>query len=173
MADTIKKNDKVKAEDIAKSATVTSKGSQAMVESVSSVVSSLAQKHDETEAAAKKALENAHITVTGETITTVVEPYFKTCLLYTSIIRYVGNVMTIQIECNCLSRRNHHIFFQILQQCDRYFIRSGDCFFYRVVILIPIPNLYSTCFLSSWSLCSIYSCLLYTSLHNLYPVLHV
>lgn len=78
VADTIKKNDKVKAEDIAKSATVTSKGSQAMVESVSSVVSSLAQKHDETEAAAKKALENAHITVTGETITTVVEPYFKT-----------------------------------------------------------------------------------------------
>lgn len=32
VADTIKKNDKVKAEDIAKSATVTSKGSQAMVD---------------------------------------------------------------------------------------------------------------------------------------------
>lgn len=78
VADTIKKDDKVKAEDIAKSATVTSKGSQAMVESVSSVVSSLAQNHDATEKAAKEALEAVQINTTGKTITTVVVPYFKT-----------------------------------------------------------------------------------------------
>lgn len=78
VADTIKPADKDKAKDIAASATVTTKGSRAMVESVNSVVKSLAENHDETEAAAKKALDNAHITVTGETITTVVEPYFKT-----------------------------------------------------------------------------------------------
>lgn len=78
VAGTIKDTDKPQARKIAESATVTSKGSQAMVESVRSVVSSLAQKHDETEAAAKKALMGVGINPTGETITTVVEPYFKT-----------------------------------------------------------------------------------------------
>ena len=78
VAGTIKDTDKPQARKIAESATVTSKGSQAMVESVSSVVSSLAQNHDATEKAAKEALEAVHINTTGKTITTVVEPYFKT-----------------------------------------------------------------------------------------------
>lgn len=78
VAGTIKDTDKPQARKIAESATVTSKGSQAMVESVSSVVSSLAQNHDATEKAAKEALEAVNINTTGKTITTVVEPYFKT-----------------------------------------------------------------------------------------------
>ena len=78
VATTIKPSDRITAEKIAGSSTVTTKGSQAMVESVSSVVSSLAQNHELTEKAAKKALDNANIDVTGETITTVVVPYFKT-----------------------------------------------------------------------------------------------
>ena len=49
-----------------------------MVESVSSVVRSLAQNPATTEKAAKEALDTANIPTTGKTITTVVEPYFKT-----------------------------------------------------------------------------------------------
>ena len=70
--------DTIQAQKIAGSATVTSKGSQAMVESVSSVVRSLAQNPATTEKAAKEALDTANIPTTGKTITTVVEPYFKT-----------------------------------------------------------------------------------------------
>lgn len=70
--------DTIQAQKIAESATVTSKGSQAMVESVKSVVSSLAQNPAATEKAAEKALRGAGVDPTGKTITTVVEPYFKT-----------------------------------------------------------------------------------------------
>ena len=78
VANTIKDTDKPAAGKIAESATVTTKGSQAMVESVNSVVKSLAQNHDATEEAAKRALDSKGISIANETITTVVEPYFKT-----------------------------------------------------------------------------------------------
>lgn len=78
VADTIKPLDKDTAENIAGSATVTTKGSHAMVESVSSVVSDLSKNKKKTEEKAKQALEANKIETTGRTITTVVEPYFKT-----------------------------------------------------------------------------------------------
>lgn len=78
VADTIKPLDKDTAENIAGSATVTTKGSQAMVESVSSVVSDLSKNKEKTEEKAKQALKTKGIETTGKTITTVVEPYFKT-----------------------------------------------------------------------------------------------
>lgn len=70
--------DKNTAKGIAGSATVTTKGSQAMVESVSSVVSDLSKNKEKTEEKAKQALKTKGIETTGKTITTVVEPYFKT-----------------------------------------------------------------------------------------------
>ena len=78
VADTIKPLDKDTAENIAGSATVTTKGSHAMVESVGSVVSDLSKNKKKTEEKAKQALEANKIETTGKTITTVVEPYFKT-----------------------------------------------------------------------------------------------
>ena len=78
VAPAIKQSDKPTAENIAGSATVTTKGSQAMVESVSSVVSDLSKNKEKTEEKAKQALKTKGIETTGKTITTVVEPYFKT-----------------------------------------------------------------------------------------------
>ncbi len=78
VASTIKPLDRDTAENIAGSATVTTKGSHAMVESVSSVVSDLSKNKKKTEEKAKQALEANKIETTGRTITTVVEPYFKT-----------------------------------------------------------------------------------------------
>ena len=96
------------------------------------------------------------------------------------IIRYVGNVMTIQIKCHGSSRRDHYILFQILLKHDRHITRHIiQCVcnihirivanFHRTVICLNSRILCCVFCLNSRILCC--ACCLYTELCTFFCVL--